>query len=437
MILKRPAIVVALISATLLLANLINTTIAPDRFAAAYPAVVCSPTGTGLTSLISTPANDTKYKSIGSKTATFKKIKTSRYTQSGTPIIMESKGVTPILWQAKSGVWAGASTCTAPVSSQWFVGGSSDVTSRGDLYLVNSGLSPAIADVEIWNENAVVAAKVITVKPNSSTSVGLDSLAPGSKSIVLNVIARAGRLNSFLVDERGKGLKALGGDLVNPVDAPSKEIYIPAIPHQPKKNGRGNSGSTHILRVLVPGDTNSRISVELSSAEGSFIPVGLQDRTIDNGRVFSIPLKPELSSKIFAIRISSENPIVASVYSTTNALSKNDFLWSTATPKLTRSKFAISGLSPTLLFMGENISIAAELTYVSGKTKIIGIDGVEFVNYQVPDKVRSVSFTRVSSRTYGAALVSTKSGSGYFPLRAGSALTRAAVPTSNIAVLTP
>jgi hypothetical protein len=435
--LQRPVFIAATISVTLLLANVVNSTIAPDKFVSAYPAVVCAPTGSGLTSLVSVPSSKTKFRTVGVKTATFKKIKTSRYSQSGNPIIVDSKGVTPILWQARSGVWAGATICTAPISSQWFVGGASDVTSRGDLYLINSGLSSAIADIEVWNENSAVASKVVTVKPNSSISVGLDSLAPGSKNIVLHVIARTGRLNTFLVDERGKGLKALGGDLVNSADAPTKEIYIPAIPHQVTKTGKKNPNSTHYLRILVPGDTSSNVSVELSSAEGSFIPIGLQDRKLENGKVYSIALSPELSVKKFALHITSEQPVVAGVYSTANAKGKNDFVWSTAAPKLQKSTYAISGLSPTLLFTGAKISISAELTYSSGKSKIIGIDGAEFVNYQIPDKVRSISFTRVSPDTYGAALVSTKSGSGYFPLRPGSLLTRAAVPTSNIAVLTP
>ncbi len=295
--LQRPVFIAATISVTLLLANVVNSTISPDKFVSAYPAVVCAPTGSGLTSLVSVPSSKTKFRTVGVKTATFKKIKTSRYSQSGNPIIVDSKGVTPILWQARSGVWAGATICTAPISSQWFVGGASDVTSRGDLYLVNSGLSSAIADIEVWNENSAVASKVVTVKPNSSISVGLDSLAPGSKNIVLHVIARTGRLNTFLVDERGKGLKALGGDLVNSADAPTKEIYIPAIPHQVTKTGKKNPNSTHYLRILVPGDTSSNVSVELSSAEGSFVPIGLQDRKLENGKVYSIALSRNFQLK--------------------------------------------------------------------------------------------------------------------------------------------
>jgi hypothetical protein len=81
--------------------------------------------------------------------------------------------------------------------------------------------------------------------------------------------------------------------------------------------------------------------------------------------------------------------------------------------------------------------VTAELNYVNGKKKSVHINGIDFVAFQVPQNVRAIIFSDISKGTYGAALISTQSGSGYFPLEAGSVLTKSAVPTSSIQVLTP
>ncbi|MTA36171.1 MAG: hypothetical protein F2571_04305 [Actinobacteria bacterium] len=48
-----------------------------------------------------------------------------------------------------------------------------------------------------------------------------------------------------------------------------------------------------------------------------------------------------------------------------------------------------------------------------------------------------MTFTKVGKGIYGAGLIATKSGYGYFPLTAGSVLTKSSVPVSNIRVLSP
>lgn len=450
---QRPAIVAISIAAVLLASNVLNATVAPSRYVTSYPAVVCPSTGKGLVTAISLASNKTPFKLTGSSATTFKPSKTSRYIQASSASIFESKEMTPAVWQIRKGVWAGATYCKSPISSQWFVGGASDVTSRGDLLLINSGLSPAIADVKIWNEVSEQPNKVVTISPNSQVSVGLDALAPGSKAIVMQVVPRAGRLNAYMVDERGKGLRSLGGDIVNATTSPSRDIFIPAIPHTVKNRGsatRNNSNRkpakptssktsalSHTIRVLNPTEVDARIDVELVSSDGTFAPVGLQDVAVPKGRVVSIPFDPNLDQGRFGLRITSEQSVVAAVYSPTLMKGKTDFIWSTAAGELTSFGLSLTGLAPELVFNGKKISLNAQVIYLNGKRKSVEINGVDFVAYQVPQNVRAMIFSNVSKEIHAAALISTQSGSGYFPLEAGSVLTKSAVPTSSIAVLTP
>lgn len=341
--------------------------------------------------------------------------------------------MTSPVWQIKKGVWAGATICSAPAISQWFVGGAADVTSKGKLILINSGLSEAIIDVEIWSESGARPPKVVTLKANSSVVQNLDSLDPGAKRIALHIAPRSGRVNAFLVDERGRGLKSLGGDMVNASPDPAKVNVIPAIPHI-KRSGKALG---HTLRVIAPGDVDARISVELISTKGSFIPVGFDDRLIKAGVVTEIAINPQLVPSIFSLRITSDRPIVSSVYSSTFAESKSDFLWSTSTSEMKEYSLAVSGLAPTLVFSGDEISVSISILYTNKKEKKFTVTGEGIATFKVPDNARTINFTKVGEKIVGGALISTQSGYGYLPLNPGSEISRVLLPSANIRVLNP
>jgi hypothetical protein len=191
------------------------------------------------------------------------------------------------------------------------------------------------------------------------------------------------------------------------------------------------------LRVIAPGEVDAQIKVELFSSKGSFIPFGFDDRVIKAGIVTEIPLNPRLSPTTFALKITSDRPIVASVYSSTFAEKKSDFVWSTSTAEMTEYSLAVSGLSPKLVFAGERISVSLSVLYANKKEKKFTVTGEGIATFKVPDNARTINFTKVSDKTVGGALISTQSGYGYLPLTPGSELTRVLLPSANIRVLNP
>ena len=430
---KRPLLIIAAVIATLTFGNLTSVSVTQSDVSENYPPVVCPATPAGESSAISVPSTQTGSRVLGKKTVIFKPTRTLRLMQSSSPTILDTKNMTSPVWQIKKGVWAGATICSAPSISQWFVGGAADVTSKGKLILINSGLSEAIIDVEIWSESGIRPPKVVTLKANSFVVQTLDSLDPGAKRIALHIAPRSGRVNAFLVDERGRGLKSLGGDMVNASPDPSKVVVIPAIPHM-KRSGKALG---HTLRVIAPGDVDARISVELVSTKGSFIPFGFDDRVVKAGIVTEIPLNPQLVPSTFALKITSDRPIVASVYSSTYAQAKSDFVWSTSTAEMTEYSLAVSGLAPTLVFAGEKISISLSILYTNKKEKKFTVTGEGIATFKVPENARTINFTKVSDKTVGGSLISTQSGFGYLPLVPGSELTRVLLPSANIRVLNP
>lgn len=419
--------------AVILFTNVVSFTTKSNRYSESYPAVVCSPNASGQTSYISLTSPKTQVRKTGTSTMAFKDSRTRRLAGTAQATVVEAEVATPLSWQVRKGVWGGGLTCLSPITSQWFVGATADVTSKGTLTLVNSGLGRALVGVTVYTENGVQAEQIFAVRANSFISTQLASLAPGSKSIAVRVTPQTGRVNAFVTDERGRGLQALGGDTVNSVESPTKNVVIPAIPQQ---TGRRTS-LPHTLRILIPGEVAAAVNVVITSTDGTFSPAGIDGRVIPAGKVVDIPLDVIMQSGKFALHLTSERPFLASVFTKTVALGKSDFLWSTAAPMLEKGTFSVTGLAPLLVFTGDQISVDLELTSVKGKRQDVSIRGDGIATYQVSDRIRSFAIASHSEKTYGAALLTSKSGFGYAPLVIGSVLTRTSIPQSNIRVLIP
>ena len=239
-------LILAIATATVLfLSNILNVTVSTSRFNSSYPASVCPPNTTGLSTAISLTSPKTLVRKTGTSSMLTSEVGIRRFALAAQSAVVEAGSVTPIAWQVRTGVWAGAVPCSAPVASQWFVGATADITSKGSLNVVNSGLGRALVEIQIFTENGAITPRSISLRANTFTSLSLASLAPGSKQIAIHLVPRSGRVNGFVIDERGKGLKALGGDIVNSTGEPIKKLQIPAIPQQ-----TGRSGSTPHLSLI-------------------------------------------------------------------------------------------------------------------------------------------------------------------------------------------
>ena len=432
--LVRPLRFLAVLLSVLGISSVLSVAVTTQNFSESYPVVVCPPTLDGLGSQISLSSKKTPFQRLQNRTTKTAQVKVLRLPVNKDSLVITSEGVTPVVWQSRSGSWAGGALCVAPASSQWFVGGAADVTTRGRLIVVNSGLSDAVVDVESYTENGKQPLRTINVSSKNYVVIPLDSLAPGDKTLTVHVAPRSGRVNAFMIDEQGKGLKALGGDLVNASTAASKSVVIPAIPNQ---NSRNTPALPHTLRVLAPSDVEASITVEVLSGDGVFVPVGLNARSIAAGTVTEFKLDPNITSKVMAVRITSTEPVVAAVKSTTVVTGKKDFVWSTAAPELIPLTMAVTGLDPAISFAGESINVGLNVTLTNGKVVQQNVKGADFATWRIPENARSFTITKVGPGTFAGALVSSVNGYGYFPIAAGSLLTKIEVPDSNIRVLNP
>jgi len=430
---KKGAILAAVITVVLLATNLFDANTSSRQFSKSFPAVVCPPNPAGVTTVTSVSSKKTPFYRIGNKSTKLVNIKTLRYSSVSDPILLQTEGLTPVSFQSRKGVWAGSVLCTAPVTSQWFVGGTSDVSSKGVVYIVNSGLSISIVDVFTWSENGEQAVRTLSLKANSSTAVKLDSLAPGDSNIVVKVVARSGRVNSYLIDERVKGLQKLGGDSVNSISAPARKFMITGIPQQLVKKKAPN----HYLRLFVPGVADANFTLELLSSNGRFIPTGFNERKLVSGKVVELKLKPEVAKGAFAIKLTSDQPLLAAIRSRANSNGNSDFVWTSPSPALAPLQIAIGGISPKIIFAGDSIAINLRIEFSTGKVKEESITGADLISWQVPNKAIAITVLSAGTDNYAGALVAAKSGYAFFPIASGAELTKVAIPSSNIRVLNP
>lgn len=430
---KKGAVLAAVIVTVVLVANLFDANTSSRQYSASFPAVVCPPNPAGVITVTSVSSKKTPFYRIGNKSTNLVNINSLRYSSVSDPILLQSEGLTPVSFQSRTGVWAGSVLCTAPATSQWFVGGTSDVSSKGVIYIVNSGLSVSIADVFTWSENGEQAVKTFSLKPNSIGSVKLDSLAPGDSNIVVRVVARSGRINSYLVDERVTGLQKLGGDSINAISDPARNFVITGIPQQLVNNKAPN----HYLRLFVPGVADANFTLELLSSNGRFIPIGFNERKLASGKVVELKLKPEVAKGAFAIKLTSDQPLVAAIRSRATSNGNSDFVWSTPSPALTPLRIAIGGISPRIIFAGDAIAVDLRVEFSNGKVKEQSITGSDLVSWQVPDNTIAITVLSAGKENYAGALVAAKSGYAFFPIASGAELTKVAIPSSNIRVLNP
>jgi hypothetical protein len=433
---SRPLRFIAFIATAIVIASALNVAVTKKGFSENYPAVVCPPTLPGLASQISLSSKKTQFQRLQNRSTKTEAVKVLRLPVMKDSLLFNSEATTPVVWQSRTGSWAGGALCSGPASSQWFVGASADITTKGRLIIVNSGLSDAVVDLNVFTENGKQPLRTLNVPSKNYLVIAVDSLAPGDKTLTVNVLPRSGRINSFVIDEQGKGLRALGGDFVNPINTPSRSLVIPAIPNQGKRPGQG-AAPAHVLRLLTPGEVDASVTVELLSADGVFIPVGLNSRAVSAGVVTEFTFSPKISSSAFAVKITSTEPVVAAVESSVVSGGRRDFVWSTPAPELTEFTMAVTGLSPLVVFAGSEINVAVEVTLVNGKVSRNAIKGSDIATWRVPASARSFTITKVGEQTYAGALVSSVNGYGYFPIAPGSVLTRVEIPDSNIRILNP
>jgi hypothetical protein len=407
------------------------------KLTSTYPATVCPAIGNKVSSIAALTNSKVNRRLVDGRSKILKPGKSSVIALSKDAVLVEGNAGTAITF-ANNG-WKSVVPCSVSNGTQWFVGGSGALTSKSYLYIVNSGFSESLVDLEVFTPNGALEPKSVSIPQNSTKKLSVDSLVPGEDVIVVGVKTQSGRVSSYLFDERKKGLRSLGADFIAPIGSSSKKVTISAISGLTGKLVTQSNSVSHAMRVLVPGKIDANVSVTINSNDGNFIPVGLAELKVKSQKVLNIPLTFAPTNQAFSIIIDSDQPLLASVISTFNYGKSSEIAWATAADDLAKWSVNLTGSRPTLTFSGKKINVSISATGINGKKITKTITGSNFATWRPPVGLNRLQITANKKGISGGVIFVPDAGgigSSYIPMNNRANLETASEPIADASVIT-
>ena len=401
-----------------------------------YPATVCPALGNKVPSVASLTNSKIQRRLINGISKTLNSGKNSLIALNNDALLVEGNPGTALTF-VNSG-WKSVVPCSVSNGEQWFAGGSGALTSKSFLYIINSGFSDSSVELQIYTPNGLIEPKSVVIPQNSTKKISIDTLVPGEDSIVIGVKTLSGRVSSYLLDERKKGLKSLGADFVSPVATANKKVTIAGISGLTGKQISNVNSVAHTLRLLIPGTIDANIDVTINSNDGNFIPEGLAQFNIKNQKVLDIPLTFAPINQPFSLIIDSDQPVLASVLSEFNYDKSKEIAWATGADELHKWSVNLSGSKPVLSFSGNKINVQISATTINGKKIDKKITGTDFLVWKAPTGLNRLQITANGKGISGGVIFFPEVGSigsSYIPMNNGANLETASEPVSDASVI--
>jgi hypothetical protein len=204
-----------------------------------------------------------------------------------------------------------AAPCLAPATQHWFagIGFGPDRTS---LVLTNPDDAQAEVDLRFYSRRgrvAVPGSTAVEVPAHARRTVTLSALDPDAGPYSLDVHAASGRVSAIAQRTRAAKLKPTGVDWQLPSAAPSTTTVIGAIPSGP---------GARTLTVVNPGEARASVKVQVMGLQGLFRPTGAETLEIAPESSASVELSQGLGGDAAALELSSDQPVTASVTSSSD-----------------------------------------------------------------------------------------------------------------------
>jgi len=238
--------------------------------------------------------------------------------------------------ETKLGRGLSSSACVLPGTSWWFMSGGAEIGQITRVVLVNSEPAPAEVDVEVFGPNGLVelpSTRGIVMTSRSETVLRFDRLIPGVAAGAIHVIARSGRVAVSVSDSRSDGFIPKGVDFIPPASEPANTVWVPGV-----SDGSG----ARQLRLLAPS-ANAVVSLRVLTESGSFVPSGLTNIDVPQGKVVNVDLAGALRGDAATIKVESDQPVVAGLTQTYGLADVTETSYTAGSPVMT-SASAATGL---------------------------------------------------------------------------------------------
>ncbi|VXB80565.1 DUF5719 family protein [Aeromicrobium sp. 9AM] len=214
-------------------------------------------------------------------------------------------------------------SCPGVVDDAWLMGLGSGGKHFSTLILTNLADTPAAVDLSLWGPKGkidAVGSEGIVVKPSSVRRIRLDELAAGEAELAMHVHRRRGSLSAVVNDSSTSVFS--GTEPVSATLSPRRTQVIGGLV-------QGASGRT--LMMVNPGQSTARVSVKVIGAKNTFAPSGLEQLKVAAGTTRSVTVPKSAGSGAQALRLTSDQPISASVRM---APGDKDYAYAEAVPAL-------------------------------------------------------------------------------------------------------
>jgi hypothetical protein len=196
--------------------------------------------------------------------------------------------------------------CEQPKPESWFVGGSTLVGDTSVLVLANVDDTPSTVDVTVFSAKGPVDSRPgqgITVQPHTRLVVPLDTLAPDKGLLAVHVLSRRGRVAAALRHSYESSLATEGVDWVPQALPPSRQVFVPGFP-----SGTG----LRAVYVTNPGGDDTTVSIQVTTEDGQFVPVGRDAVDVPAGTTVSVRLDDVTGTSAVGVRVRSTGaPVLA------------------------------------------------------------------------------------------------------------------------------
>ncbi|AXT85726.1 hypothetical protein C6I20_11360 [Aeromicrobium sp. A1-2] len=250
-------------------------------------------------------------------------------------------------------------SCPGVVDDAWLMGLGSGGKHFSTLILTNLADTPAAVDLTLWGpkgEIDAVGSEGIVVKPSSVRRIRLDELAAGEAELAMHVHRRRGSLSAVVTDSATSVFQ--GTEQVSATLSPRRAQVVGGVV-------KDSSGRT--LLLLNPGTTTARVGVQVIGPKNTFAPSGLDQIKVPAGSTRSIPVPKSAGSDSLALRLTSDQPVSASVRM---APGNKDYAYAEASLPLT-------GPAIVPIEVGSNIGAPRLLLTATGSTATADVEAFD------------------------------------------------------------
>jgi len=225
--------------------------------------------------------------------------------------------------EAGGGLAVGA--CARPGRDAWFVGAGSSVDHASTLLVSNPGDTEAIADVTLLSrDGSSNPVSGLVVKPRDVVRIGLAEVAAGAGEVAVRVAASQGQVATAVLDTWAATLQPAGTEWVPTADEPATSLTVSPL-----------IGGAERRELIIgnPNDRTASVKLQVVGQDGTFPVAKFEDVSVEPESVKLIDVPATLDKQTVALRLDSDQPVVASVRSISPG-SPTDIAYGTSVPEI-------------------------------------------------------------------------------------------------------